>query len=236
MGEYTLELRELIENDTPIFDFTYPLFDAEHKSELESKIINHYYFREICCETVGRWKRMLAAKMNEIMPKYNILYDAVDRHTLRVFSNRMTDNNETLTTHNERNNTGGTKSTQTNDLTETLDLTNKLVKDDTVDITKEDTVLHKGSNTPQGRIDFVDGEIDADYVDSLTKEKVYECRGVAFGLLRIIDDSNEEFLYSPTNPAPLNNSSKGGKWVIIQDDENETLKKALSAFKEDNNE
>jgi hypothetical protein len=59
---------------------------------------------------------------------------------------------------------------------------------------------------------------------------------VAFGLLRIIDDSNEEFLYSPTNPAPLNNSSKGGKWVIIQDDENETLKKALSAFKEDNNE
>ena len=57
-----------------IFDFEYPIFDPKYKSVLESKILKHYYTREICEETVGLWKLRLDARLNEIMPYYNQLY------------------------------------------------------------------------------------------------------------------------------------------------------------------
>lgn len=69
-------------------------------------------------------------------------------------------------------------------------------------------------------------------VDSLTDQKIYTCLAVEwapFGaLLRIVDDSEEDYLYSPTNPAPLDGSSPGGKWEIIEDDENQSLYKAIN--------
>ena len=55
----------------------------------------------------------------------------------------------------------------------------------------------------------------------------YECLGVEYGMLRIIDESEEDYLYSATNPRPLDNSSSGGKWEIVEDDERGTLKKAI---------
>ena len=59
-----------------IFDFEYPIFDSAYKPVIETKIIKHYYTREICTETYGRWKMFLDAKMNEIMPYYNQLYNS----------------------------------------------------------------------------------------------------------------------------------------------------------------
>ena len=55
-------------------------------------------------------------------------------------------------------------------------------------------------------------------VDSLTDGRVYECVGVEgdFGFLRIVDDSGEDYLYSMTNPAPLDGSSPGGWWEVIE--------------------
>lgn len=57
-----------------IFNFAYPIYNEEHRSELEKKILKHYYTREIGAETVGLWKLWLNDKMNLIMPKYNKLY------------------------------------------------------------------------------------------------------------------------------------------------------------------
>lgn len=52
---------------------------------------------------------------------------------------------------------------------------------------------------------------------SLTNGKVYEAWNDAdSGLCRVIDDSGEDYLYSWTNPAPLDGSSTGGKWVILE--------------------
>ena len=66
---------EIIAKARPkIFDFYYPIFDESYRSVLETKILRHYYTREIGCETVGRWKLFLQAEMNEIMPFYNQLY------------------------------------------------------------------------------------------------------------------------------------------------------------------
>lgn len=57
-----------------IFDFDFPIFDESYRSVIETKILKHFYTREIGLETVGLWKLKLNTKMNEIMPYYNQLY------------------------------------------------------------------------------------------------------------------------------------------------------------------
>lgn len=59
---------------TKVFDFNFPIFDETYRSVLETKILRHYYTREIGLETVGLWKLKLNTKLNEIMPYYNQLY------------------------------------------------------------------------------------------------------------------------------------------------------------------
>lgn len=96
MAKYTTEVRSICENyagltesvgydqiddvirnsRTKIFDFSYPIFDEAYRPVLETKILLHNYTREICEETVGLWKLRLKAKMNEIMPFYNKLYES----------------------------------------------------------------------------------------------------------------------------------------------------------------
>ena len=96
MSKYTTELRficetsagleesvglnnvaEVIEKSREkIFDFNFPIFDESYRSVLETKIIRHFYTREICTETVGLWKMWLNTRMNEIMPYYNKLYES----------------------------------------------------------------------------------------------------------------------------------------------------------------
>lgn len=53
-------------------------------------------------------------------------------------------------------------------------------------------------------------------VDSLTDGKIYEASLESPGLYRVIDDSGEDYLYSAENPAPLDGSSPGGRWEIIE--------------------
>lgn len=94
MSKYTTEVRYICETNaglseskgynnvaniiansrTKIFDFDYPIYDESYRSVLETKILKHYYTREIGLETVGLWKLKLDTKMNEIMPYYNQLY------------------------------------------------------------------------------------------------------------------------------------------------------------------
>ena len=51
---------------------------------------------------------------------------------------------------------------------------------------------------------------------SLTNGKIYEATEEKFGY-RVIDDSGEDYLYSKTNPAPLDGSSPGGRWEIVEE-------------------
>lgn len=96
MSSYTTELRYICETESgldfsvgyssvqhvierareKIFDFAYPIFDEAYRSVLETKILKHYYTREIGEETYGLWKLRLDTKLNEIMPYYNKLYSS----------------------------------------------------------------------------------------------------------------------------------------------------------------
>lgn len=61
----------------------------------------------------------------------------------------------------------------------------------------------------------------------LTDGKTYECVGVEYDLLRIIDDEGEDYLYSASAPAPLNGKTKPGKWEVVEDDEQGTLSRLI---------
>lgn len=98
MSKYTTELRyicetfaglseskgyesidEIINAAIPyVFDFNFPMFSENHRHVLQTKILRHFYMREIGFETVGMWKFRLQNKMLEIMPYYNELYKSVE--------------------------------------------------------------------------------------------------------------------------------------------------------------
>ena len=68
-------INEIVQQSrSKIFSFDYPIFDEKYRGVLETKILKHYYTREIGLETVGLWLHKLDVKMNEIMPYYNQLY------------------------------------------------------------------------------------------------------------------------------------------------------------------
>ena len=66
--------------------------------------------------------------------------------------------------------------------------------------------------------------------DSLTDGKVYEVLGVdeVTGAFRLIDDSDEDYLYSPTRPKPLTAHEPYGHFEIVEDDERGTLREAIN--------
>ena len=52
-------------------------------------------------------------------------------------------------------------------------------------------------------------------IDSLTNGKTYMAVEDN-GMYRVVDDSDEDYLYSKINPAPLDGSAPGGKWEIVE--------------------
>lgn len=95
MAKYTTEIRSICEHYAGLTESTgfedvdeiieksrskifqnYPIFNEEHRAELEHKILKHYYMREIGFETVGLFKLFLNERMAEIMPYYNKLYES----------------------------------------------------------------------------------------------------------------------------------------------------------------
>lgn len=74
-SEGYLSVNQIIKAALPsVFDFDFPIFDETYRPLLETKILKHFYTREIGLETVGLWKLKLDTKLNEIMPFYNQLY------------------------------------------------------------------------------------------------------------------------------------------------------------------
>ena len=61
-----------------VFNFDYPLTDKINKEDFEVNIINHYLTRRIGAETFTLFQINLNAKLNEIMPFYNKMFDSID--------------------------------------------------------------------------------------------------------------------------------------------------------------
>lgn len=124
MSRYTIELRYLIEGNYDLCLKDYPIFDESYREQLNNKIIQHYYFREIGFETEALFKNRLNQKMNEIMPYYNQMYESsklkIDPLSTidleEVFSRKSKTTGEgTSSTSGTGNNTNNFNSTDTTD-------------------------------------------------------------------------------------------------------------------------
>lgn len=144
-------IAQVIEGARPaIFDFPYPIFDETYRAVLETKILKHYYTREIGEETYGLWKLRLDTKMNEIMPYYNQLY----RSTLLEF-NPLYDVDINRTHNATRKGTeilNGNVDTNGQVIAST-NANNTTTSDNTTDQTGTNGNTDKYSATPQGGLD-----------------------------------------------------------------------------------
>lgn len=78
MSKYTTTLRSIIESGYELNAFkTFPIYNESQREYISSAIINHFYFREIGFETVALFDWYLSTTLNEIMPYYNKLFEAV---------------------------------------------------------------------------------------------------------------------------------------------------------------
>ena len=65
---------------------------------------------------------------------------------------------------------------------------------------------------------------------SLTEGKIYEAV-VENGMYRVIDDSDEDYLYSMTEPGPLDGSVPGGRWEVVDQTDDPALLEKLRRLK-----
>lgn len=79
------------------FNFDYPLTDKIDKDTFETNILNHFFMRRIGAETFTAFQINLNAKMNEIMPLYNMMFDSLDGIDLlnESYTRTGTDNSST---------------------------------------------------------------------------------------------------------------------------------------------
>ena len=76
MANFTTELRKIPKNEYDLALANYPIYDEPYRPNLNDKIYQHYYMREIGAETIDMFLFFLRRKMNEIMPYYNQLYES----------------------------------------------------------------------------------------------------------------------------------------------------------------
>lgn len=179
MAKYTTELRTICEylagydesvgyqdvntvianSREKVFNFDFPIFDENYRSVLETKIIKHYYTREIGAETFGLWQLWLDTKMNEIMPYYNKLYESellefnpfYDADYTKT-GNRDADKTGTEDediTHDIERTSGGTV---TNDFDGTTTRTNNLTETTNMHNEPKTETWEEFSDTPQGAL------------------------------------------------------------------------------------
>lgn len=158
------DVEQVIKNCLPkVFDFNFPIFDESYRSVLETKILRHYYTREIGLETVGLWKLKLSTKLNEIMPYYNKLYKSEliefnPLYDVDLTRERKIEGKGTKDTENGENRSGinNTETTQNNDSTVTETGDNKGTTNGTANGTQNQNTNGNGTNmysdTPQGAI------------------------------------------------------------------------------------
>lgn len=120
MATYTMELYRAVEvsPDGDIGLNQYQIWDENYRSQLNSKIINHYHNREIGLETVDMFRFAMRRRMAEIMPFYNDLYkttkldfDPLSTIDIKTLNNGVSTSESTGTSVSETNttNTSGSR-------------------------------------------------------------------------------------------------------------------------------
>ena len=142
---------------------TYPLYQGKKdydliptREQLNEKILNHYKYREIGFETVGRFLDELRITMCEIMPYYNELFKTVEimADLENPFDNvDVTETFEETRTDNATSQGTSTSTSKNTSEQETLD---SRTNDTTTTNSATATSKNKFSDTPQNSVDSID--------------------------------------------------------------------------------
>ena len=209
---------EIIANSVKkIFDFDFPIFDESYRNVLETKIIRHYYTREIGLETVGLWKHFLNMRLNEIMPYYNKLYESellefnplynVKYDITHQGSESGTSSDEIdgteLTTRNLSDaETRNMSDAETKNLTDTIEANTS--------VSTDDDTLDKFSDTPQGGLS---GLLNDTYLTNARKiekdtdtDTDYDETGRHTGTDTILRTGTDTFVRTGTNNLSIDNN------------------------------
>lgn len=177
MSKYTTEVRFICENQagktesvggasvneiieaarTKIFDFDFPIYDEAYRSVLETKILKHYYTREIGFETVGLWKMWLDKRLNEIMPYYNQLYKSETLEFNPFYDVNFNIKRDNTGKYDETTSSNGSsQNTRTDNLKETTSgdsLRTDALKEETVTDSRRTDNLHEATTDNNTRTD-----------------------------------------------------------------------------------
>lgn len=131
MAEYTIELNRLLASGFPLKLDSYPVPNflrtevekTTWRNALNSKIISHYYFNEICCLPPDRFRHFLVTRMMEIMPIKCKLYEALNEDWKFHTGSTITTINDSENTNRGTNTHSGDDTTKSNNTT-TNDLKN----------------------------------------------------------------------------------------------------------------
>lgn len=163
MSKYTTEVRFVCENMcglecssgadkvdeviskswNKIFTSKVKIFDESYREVICSKILKHYYLREICSEVVGIWKLWMNERLEMILPYYNKLYESA-----RLEFDPLKDVNYTRT-YDKSGSDVGTGSRSTGG-------TNSSTAESTQTNTNTGKTIDKYADTPQGALDNVE--------------------------------------------------------------------------------
>lgn len=171
----TVELREIVEAGVKVWDFDYPVPRSEieyngkrckvdfDKAAFEQKVLDHYWFRQIGQETVGRFLHYFRSRIREIMPYYVQVYefDAKFRNIddpLESYNLTETFQQETQGSGHVTGETSGTSSGTTSG---------------TSNHTENKNSINKFSDTPQGVVSNLDTHLtNATQIDELNSNDV----------------------------------------------------------------
>lgn len=181
-NETPCRITKLAENTrATIFDFDYPLTDKINKEQFEINIINHFLMRRIGQETFTAFQLVLSNKLNEIMPYYNKLFEALDGWELLqdgdITERTLSENGEAIsnTSNSSTNNTSNTSDRRYSNMPDNrlFDVrSGEYITDynyDTNNTESNDNSTSKGSTTNQNKVNEIVKHSPADKM-SIYKE------------------------------------------------------------------
>jgi len=198
MAKYSVELNDIVKSGLKIFNFDYAFYKPELKPDFEEKFINHFLFREIGTETVGRFQHNLKVKCDEVLPYYNMLlesslyeYDIKNNYNLT----------ETLTKTNNKTNalTGSTIIDGEKNEEKTANLDSNADHTQTVNFTKNESVDETGTNDGLTTVETKNKNVESDTPTALLS--MVDIENNVYATKANIDDNTNTNTDKQTNVA-----------------------------------
>jgi hypothetical protein len=210
MARYTVELRDIVKSGLKIFDFSYTFYDDTKKADFEQKFIDHFYFREIGVETVGRFQHYLKCKCNERLPYYNELlkitqmqYDVLNPYSVTETMEKTSANIKTSTGNINQNGTTNNTETVNTEKVNTLDSTTEHIESN--EIKRDEDIIETGKLDKTSTLDIDGKKVASDTPNGLLA--MSDIKNNVYASKADIEDTTNKTVDAQTNSADKKSNS-----------------------------